>query len=175
MPVGAEITVAGIKDTLKTLNKLAPELRKEFNTNYKRVVQPVVDNAKSRIPIEAPLSGMNRNFKKLGKWDGTKVQRGIASKIDTRKSRSKDASELGNLETVGALYVQSKTGYGAMFDISGRRSSSGPFVQALQSRWGSASRSMWPAWESTRNQVESAVVDLVAQVEKTTAIEMAKI
>jgi hypothetical protein len=34
---------------------------------------------------------------------------------------------------------------------------------------------MWPAWESTRDQVESAVVDLVQRVEVTTAIEMAKI
>lgn len=175
MPAGAEITVSGIKDTLKTLNKLAPELRKEFNANYKRVVQPVVDNAKSRVPTQAPLSGMSRNFKKLGAWDGVKVQRGIASKIDTRKSRSKNASDFGNLETVGALYVQSKTGYGAMFDMAGKRSSNSPFVQALEARWGSASRSMWPAWESTRNQVESAVSDLVAQVEKTTALEMAKI
>ena len=175
MPAGAEITVAGIKDTLKTLNKLAPELRKEFNLNYKRVVQPVVDNAKSRVPLEAPLSGMQRNFKKLGAWDGSKVQRGIASKIDTRKSRSKNAADLGDLETVGALYVLSKTGYGAMFDMAGKRSSSSPFVQALQARWGSASRSMWPAWESTRGQVESAVSELVAQVEKTTALEMAKI
>jgi hypothetical protein len=33
---------------------------------------------------------------------------------------------------------------------------------------------MWPAWESTRDQVESAVADLVTQVEKITAIEMAK-
>jgi len=175
MPAGAEIQVVGIKDTLKTLNKLAPELRKEFNLNYKRVVQPVVDNAKSRVPVQPPLSGMGRNFKKLGAWDGSRVSRGIASKIDTRKSRSKDAADLGNLETVGALYVISKTGYGAMFDMAGKRSSSSHFVQALQNRYGSASRSMWPAWESTRDQVESAVVDLVQRVEVTTAMEMAKI
>jgi hypothetical protein len=174
MQVGANIEVMGLKETLKLLNKLAPELRKEFNANYKRVVQPVVDNAKSRVPIEAPLSGMQRHYKNKGQWDGGKVQRGIQAKIDTRKSRSKNASELGNLETVGALYVITKTGWGAIFDIAGRKSTASPLAQALQSRWGSASRSMWPAWESTRDQVESAIVGLVEQVEKTTAIEMAR-
>lgn len=174
MPAGAEIQVLGLKETLKTLNKIAPELRKEFNANYKRVVQPVVDNARSRIPLEAPLSGMSRSFKKLGKWDGARVQKGVAPKIDTRKARAKNAADFGQLETVGALYVVSKTGYGSLYDIAGKRNTSSPFVQALQARWGGASRSMWPAWESTKDQVESAVVDLVAAVEKTTAIEMAK-
>jgi hypothetical protein len=174
MPAGTDIQVLGIKDTLKTLNKLAPELRKGFNRDYKRIVQPVVNAAKASTPIDAPLSGMARNFKRLGKWDGSKVQKGIASKIDTRKMRSKDAAILGNLETVGALYVISKTGYGSMFDMSGKRNSASNFVQALQGRWGSASRSMWPAWESNRDLVESAVVDLVNNVEKITAIEMAK-
>jgi hypothetical protein len=160
------IQVTGVKQTLKTLNKLAPEMRKGFNKEYKNIVKPIVDDAKSRVPTQAPLSGMNRNWKHLGTWDGQKVKRGIVSKIDTRKSRSKSASNFSNAETVGALYVMSKTGYGIIYDMAGRKTQGSPFVQALQAQWGSASRSMWPAWETNAEKVTKSVADLVHATER---------
>ncbi len=160
------VQVTGVKQTLKTLNKLAPEMRKGFNKEYKNIVKPIVDDAKSRVPTEAPLSGMNRNFKHLGNWDGQKLKRGIVSKIDTRRSRSKSATDFSGAETVGALYVMSKTGYGIIYDMAGRKTSGSPFVQALQSRWGGASRSMWPAWESNAEKVQKSVVQLVQETER---------
>jgi hypothetical protein len=160
------IQITGVKQTLKTLNKLAPEMRKGFNREYKNIVKPVVDDIKSRIPTEAPISGMGRSFKHLGKWDGAKVKRGIVSKVDTRKSRSKSAFDFSNVETVGALYIISKTGYGMVYDMAGRKTPGSPLAQALQSRWGTASRSMWPAWESNAEKVQKAVADLVHQTER---------
>jgi len=165
--MATEIKVLGIKETLKTLNKLRPDLRRGFLKEYKQITKPVVDQAKAMTPNAAPLSGMERSFKRLGKWDSGLVKKGIIAKIDTRKSTG---------DTVGAMYVVSKTGYGMMFDMAGKKKSAGesPFVAALQNFYGGPSRSMWPAWNNNQTTVEALVVDMVERIQVATAKELSK-
>jgi len=168
------IKVLGIKETLRTLNSLAPQIRRGFTTEYKQIVKPVVDQAKFMIPNVAPLSGMERGFKRLGKWDSGKVKKGIVAKIDTRKARNRNAAKGATYENVGTFYVVSKTGYGMLFDMAGKKTPDSPMVIALQSFYGNPSRTMWPSWENHKTEVEANVADLVERVQVATAKELSK-
>jgi hypothetical protein len=170
----SSIQVIGIKETLRTLNKLAPEIRRAYTKEYRKIVKPVVDQAKFMIPNAAPLSGMERGFKRLGKWDSALVKKGIVPKIDTRKARNRNAVKGAQYENVGTFYVISKTGYGMLFDMAGKKSPDSPLVLALQSFYGAPSRSMWPAWENNKTKVEGSVVDLVKRIEKSLSDELEK-
>ena len=55
------IEVRGLKEALRDLQKLEPELRKEINKEIRSAVKPLVDNINDRIPGGPPLSGMNHN------------------------------------------------------------------------------------------------------------------
>ncbi len=60
--VSVKVDVVGLKDALKTLNKLDKSLRREITKDYKKIVQPVIDDANKLVPTGAPLSGMTRNW-----------------------------------------------------------------------------------------------------------------
>ena len=46
MSVSASVQVVGVKDTLKQLRELDPELRKQFSRDVKQIVKPLTDEAK---------------------------------------------------------------------------------------------------------------------------------
>ena len=156
MSVTTSVKVFGVQSALKELHKINPELRRQFTSRYKDIVKPVVTQAKSKFPSDAPLSHMARPHPRLGGWDGGLVRKGVIAKINTRKGRS---------EEVAVFVIQQRTGWGSIFDIAGRTNASSQFVQNLMNKgYGSASRAMWPAYESNAGEVENAVVELVGDV-----------
>ena len=48
--VSAKIEVVGLKEALKTLNKIDKSLRREITKDYKKIVQPVIDGRRRRHP-----------------------------------------------------------------------------------------------------------------------------
>ncbi len=152
----ATIKVYGVKAALKELNKINPRLRRQYTKRYKDIVKPVLKQAKAAFPKSPPLSGMARPHTRLGGWDGGLVAKGVVAKIDTRKGKSDD---------VGAFFIVQKTGWGSIYDITGRTNKDSTFVQNLvASGAGNASRVMWPAYEGNAAQVQLAVLDLVSDV-----------
>ena len=153
---------------------MAPEIRRAYTKEYKKIVKPVLDQAKFNVPNAAPLSGMERGFKRLGKWDSSLVKKGIVAKIDTRKARNRNAVKGAQYENVGTFYVVSKTGYGMLFDMAGKKSPDSPLVLALQSFYGAPSRTMWPAWKMHEMEVEAQVFDMVKRIQKSLSNELDK-
>lgn len=150
------IQIYGVKSALKELNKIDPKLRREYTKRYKKIVEPVINDAKNAFPSEAPLSGMVYPYRSLGPWMGNLVARGVVAKIDTRKARS---------EVVGAFLVVQKTGWGSIFDMAGRTNGGSKFVQNLVGKgYGGASRAMWPAYRKNQSEVDAAVIELVSDV-----------
>jgi hypothetical protein len=89
--VSAKVEVVGLKDALKTLNKLDKSLRREITKDYKKIVQPVIDDANKLVPTGAPLSGMTRNWQTRSgflmlPWIPGYKQK-IIAKINTRAIR----------------------------------------------------------------------------------------
>ena len=158
--VSTNIEVVGLKDALKTLNKIDKSLRREITKDYKKIVQPVIDDANKLVPTSAPLSGMARNwstrsgFKMLPWIPGFKQK--IAAKINTRNIR-----EYGGYTTnVGTFMIQWQGATGTMFDTS----MSGALGRQLTARYGRSSRVMWKAYEQRQDDVMSEMEQLVKRV-----------
>lgn len=60
------VSLVGVKDALRTLNKLDKSLRRELTRDFQDIVRPVLIEAKSLAPSEAPLSGMDRSWTPKG-------------------------------------------------------------------------------------------------------------
>ena len=158
--VSTKVEVVGLKDALKTLNKIDKSLRREITKDYKKIVQPVIDDANNLVPSGVPLSGMARNwstrsgFKMLPWIPGMKQK--IAAKINTRNIKE----YAGNKSNVGTFLIQWQGATGTMFDTS----MSGPLGRALTAHYGSASRVMWKAYEKRDGDVMSEMEKLVKRV-----------
>jgi hypothetical protein len=161
--VTVDVTVLGIKDALKQINSIDPKLRRAITKEYKSIVAPIVKSAQDAYPELPPMSGWSRAYKSLGAWDAGKVKKGVQAKVNTRKARNRNLAKGADYETIGTFIVYQKTGWGSIFDMAGRKTSS-PMVEVLNARYGNASRSMWPAYEQNKEQVDQEMQGLVKQV-----------
>ena len=50
MTVEARTEFVGLQDAIKSLKKINPEFRKEFDRNAKDIVKPLIDEARSKYP-----------------------------------------------------------------------------------------------------------------------------
>ena len=158
--VSAKIEVVGLKEALKTLNKIDKSLRREITKDYKKIVQPVIDDANALVPTGVPLSGMARNWQtrsgfQILPWIPGMKQK-IAAKINTRNIKEYG----GNKSNVGTFAIQWKGATGTMFDTS----MEGALGRELSERYGDRSRVMWKAYEQRQNDVMSEMEQLVKRV-----------
>ena len=179
------IEVQGIKETLKQLNKLAPDLRREITKDYKRITKPMVAAAREAAPNDPPLSGMFRKWRRGGPWYGAQVDRKINVKIDTRKARKRNLDKGVQYETIGAFVFQQNDTWGAIFDMAGRGSASdgtkqkrvyggrefqydwnNTLILNLNLNWGRASRYMYPTAETYDSILEHEMQGLVWKTER---------
>lgn len=102
-------------------------------------------------------SGANR----ILPWDAQRkqVKAGVSGK---RPRRHKTAGYMSHLAT---FFIRWEGPGARLFDISGRGSfGQGPgrgMINALNARFGNASRIMWPAYEHKAASIESAIRDIV--------------
>lgn len=159
--VTGNFEVVGLKDALKTLNKIDKSLRREITKDYKKIVQPVIDDAKNLVPTKAPLSGMARAYKyrsgyEVLPWVDGYNQR-IIAKINTRAIKEYDSGDKVN---VGTFIIQWQGATGTLFDTT----MAGALGKALTARYGPRSRVMWKAYEQRKDDVISEMGRLVARV-----------
>ena len=158
----APIEVVGLKDALKELNDIDKKLRRQVTKDFKEIMQPVIDEAVSRLPNGPPLSGMARSWKgksgaEIMAWDDTKVQKNIKAFTSGKKIRD---TGLGFKQNVGVFGLRWNGPQATQFD-QGRR---GAMADQLTKRYGSPSRLIWRAYEVKRNDVEQQIKDLVSNV-----------
>lgn len=154
MAVESSVTVVGIKEALRELQKVEPDLAKEIKKDFKQIVAPVVGDAKSQV-VPLPLSGMSRNWKsgKIFPWSQSAVAKSIIARYSNRRK--------GN--SLAVFSVTMKSPAGTIFDIAGR-SSSNRLGAALDSLYGKASRLMWPTYERHADEVNKNMGDLVDKI-----------
>jgi hypothetical protein len=156
----ARIEVVGVKDALKTLNKVDKSLRREITKDYKKIVQPVINDADNLVPSGVPLSGMARGWKlrsgfQMLPWLPGYEQK-IVAKINTRNIREYS----GYKTNVGTFGIVWKGATGTLFDTT----MAGPLGRSLTARYGSRSRVMWKAYEQRQGDVMSEMERLVKRV-----------
>ena len=159
MSAGVTTEVVGVKDAIKSLRKIDPELRKQFNKDAKGIVAPIIEDAKSRYPVRL-LSGTERAWSQRGNkkfpYSQRDAQRGLKFKVDTRAKGG------------AAIKVQQMNPAAAIAEIAGRKTAN-PLGTALD-RYGRASRFLWPAAErrlpEVSSEMEKAVLDVIRTVNK---------
>jgi methionine synthase II (cobalamin-independent) len=165
--VTANIEIAGIKDALKTLNKIDKSLRREITKDYKGIVQNVIDDAYQAIPLKEPLSGMARVWApkpgtyQIFPWSNNN---NIKAMINTKRVKEY-AGQNVNLATFVVKWLNPDAG---IFDFL----DSGVMGSRLNAKFGAPSRVMWKAWERNKDDVNARMTDLVKRVMDKTSKEL---
>jgi len=154
MAVDTAVTIAGVKETLRELQKMEPDLAKEIKKDFKQIVDPIVKDARTQV-VALPLSGFARNWKagKLLPWSQSAVGKSIIARFSNRKR--------GNALAVFSVTMKSPAG--TIFDMAGR-SSSNRLAAALDQLYGRASRLMWPTYERHADAVNENVAKLAEKI-----------
>jgi len=163
--VTANIEVAGIKDALKTPNKIDKSLRREITRDYKMIVQGVIDDAYQAIPLRPPLSGMARvwapNDYQILPWSNNN---NIKAMINTKRVKEYAGANV-NLATFVVKWLNPDAG---LFDFL----TDGVMGSRLNAKFGNPSRVMWKAWERNKDDVNQRMTDLVKRVMDKTSQEL---
>jgi len=153
----ATVRVQGVKETLKILKQVDPELRKALMKEMRTAAKPLVQEVQRALPVQAPLSGMD-NEGRLG-WNSTRVTRNVKLKVGGKKVRSQRGQEFP------LLRVTINDAAAAMFDMAGRGGSGNtPQGQALirgLSRYGAPSRTAYPSAEKRLPEVTRGVLEAI--------------
>lgn len=145
------VEVDGVKDTLRMLRRVDPELRKQFNKDARQVVKPLMDDAKQRY-TRVPLSGFNRRWKDITPRTIGRYRSGVSFRVNTSDKR-------------GAVFtVLQRNAAASVFDMAGRKGPNQLSRSLERAGWGTASRVMWPAAESKGDQAVAELLDLVNKV-----------
>lgn len=164
MTVKTGVEVVGVKEAIKGLRKIDPELRKQFNRDVKAITAPVVDAARGNYP-QMPLSGMSRTWTQRGRslfpWSQSTARRGVTVKIDTSK------------KAVAAIKIRQTDPAASIYELAGKRASNPKgtaFINNLEARFGRAQRVLWPAYERNAERVtdemRKTVLEASRQVQK---------
>lgn len=159
--------VQGIKETLREINRINPKLRRQITKDFKKIGAPVVSEAKQNVPRTPPLSGWGRTWTtgsgfQMLPWDGQ-----LAAKyIDTTVSGKKPREYRGVVRDLAVVAIRWRGAVNTVFDMS--REANTPqgavMVNALNDRFGNASRLMYPAYEQHADKVEREIKLQIDQV-----------
>ena len=83
--VSTKVEVNGLADTLRTLRRVDPELRKTTIRRMKLAAKPMQAEAKKLFPDASPLSGWG-NWR--GGYDGRTVKRNVKVSFKGSKARN---------------------------------------------------------------------------------------
>jgi hypothetical protein len=162
--------VRGIKEDLRTIQKLDKTIRREITRDYKRIVEKPIAEIKGALPTSVPLSGFARKWTtksgyQMLPWDVSLAPKGIKPFVS-----GKAPKEFGGITRNLAVFgIKWKAAQATLFDMS--RQSNTPqgywMVRGLNNRFGVASRVMWRNYEKYADEVEREIEILVDGIAKT--------
>jgi hypothetical protein len=112
--------VVGVVALRKALSQYAPDLAKELTKELGSVLKPVVNQARSFVPLRSPMSGWNpRSFNEgsFPTYNALEIRRGIIYK--TTPSKPNRAGFVNNIR------IQNKSMIGAIYETAGRKNGQG--------------------------------------------------
>ena len=114
MTTNTSIEVVGVRDAIRSLNKIEPGLRKQFTADATRIAQPAIQEVQRGYEREY-LSGMARNWtqgaKKKFPFTMSKAIAGVKLKVDA----SREATSL--------MYITQMNAGAAIWEAAGRKTS----------------------------------------------------
>ncbi len=114
MTTNTTIQVTGLKEAIRSLNKVEPGLRKQFVKDQTSIAQPAIDEVRRGYQREY-LSGMARNWTQNGSkkfpFSVARAMSGVKLKVDA----SREATSL--------IYIQQTNAGAAIWEAAGRKTS----------------------------------------------------
>ena len=111
MTANTSLEVVGVRDAIRSLNKIEPGLRKQFTADATRIAQPAIQEVQKSY-TQVPLSGMARKWeqanKKIFPFSVAKAVAGVKLKVDA----SREATSL--------IYITQTNVGAAVFEAAGR-------------------------------------------------------
>jgi hypothetical protein len=194
MPVNNTIEVAGVKDALRELNDIDKKLRRQITKDYNVIVSPIVNDGKSLVPKEAPLSGFNRSWTPAGasspvlpfgatsaprepqvrpRWQQSAQGRRSMGNwlkwnagIKAYISGKKPKEFNGYTKNLATFGIRWQGPAAVLFDTSNTPSTDQgrQMVAALNAKYGKPSRVMWRAYERQDEKVQREMRKLVNDI-----------
>lgn len=160
MPVKADMNLVGVRETIRSLNKIEPGLRKQFVNDSRRIAAPAIEEAR-RGYDRLPLSGMARRWSQNGRqlfpFSLTRAQRGVQLKVDTDR------------RATAIISIVQKDQAAAIFETAGRRTPN-PLERSLGDLQPGRTRVLGPAVYRSRRYFEpelrKSIARLTARVQK---------
>lgn len=149
------IRVDGVKEAIKELRSIDPELRRTFTKNVKQITKPIVQAAQAAYRSQNFPSGTKYKWAPKGRevfpLTNKAAIRGVTTKISTsRKQQS-------------AITVMQGNPGGAVFEFA----EGGLLGQAFTRKNGRAARVMWPAADRNIENVQQEMTKLVDDLTNT--------
>lgn len=160
MTTNTSIQVVGVRDAIRSLNKVEPGLRKQFVQDANLIAQPAIQEVQ-RGYTKVPLSGMARKWeqanKKIFPFSVARAVSGVKLKVDA----SREATSL--------IYITQTNVAAAVFEAAGRTNPNSLGDSLGQLKPGHT-RVLGPAVFRKRRDIEreilKASMDAVARVQK---------
>jgi len=168
------IEVAGIKEAVRELQRTDKRARRQLTVNYRKIVAPVISDARAMVPLGPPISGWGRSWTPKGgqqllPWDGNYANDHISARVSGKRS-----TQFGDFTRNLATFVIRWDGaIETIYDIAGRESQGNTpqgrnMIAGLRKKRGAPSRVMWPAILKNKTEVEQRMrvllQDLMRQI-----------
>ena len=157
MGVNNDISVLGINEAIRALNKIEPGLRKEFNNEARAIAAPALDAVRSAYKF-VPLEGMNRtwagpavNGRKVFPWSIEKARKGVDVVFNTDR------------RSTGTITIVQRDAGTAIFETAGRKYSN-PLGDALGTIQPGRTRIIGPVVYSKVNEIASAMEKVALRI-----------
>lgn len=157
MTVDTTMSVVGINEAIRSLNKIQPGLRKEFNNEARAIGAPAVNAVRSAYRF-VPLSGMNRkwagpavNGRKVFPWNLDKARKGVDVVFNTDR------------RSTGTINIVQRDVGSAIFETAGRKTSN-PLGNALGPVSPGRTRIIGPVVYSKINEIEKVMYDFAVRI-----------
>lgn len=160
MTTNTTIEIQGLKEAIRSLNKVEPGLRKQFVQDASRIAQPAIREVQ-RGYTQVPLSGMARKWeqanKKIFPFSVARAISGVKLKVDASR------------EAVSLIYITQTNVAAAVFEAAGRTNQNRLGDSLGQLRPGTT-RVLGPAVYRKRGEIERemlrASMDAIRLVQK---------
>jgi hypothetical protein len=157
MSVEMSTQVAGINDAIRSLNKIEPGLRKQFNNDARIIAQPATNAVKNAYKF-VPLSGMER------KWAGPAVKgRKVFPFTLAKARRGVDVVFNTDRRSLGVINIVQRDAGTAIFETAGRKTQN-PLGDSLGDLSPGRTRLIGPVVYSKRREIEDGMRDLALKI-----------
>lgn len=161
MTTKMQIDVVGVKDALRTLNKLEPTYRRQITRQFKDIADPVVSLAKQADLKEIALSGFDRKWTTRSGYQMFPLNVKRVEKFIIAGTSGKKPREFrGNMQNTSVFFIRWKSPQATLLEMATR----GELGRGMNLKAGPPGRVLWKAWEAKEAEVMSRVKDLVSEI-----------